>query len=347
MKRTLYILSALLLVACGVAAAAIGVGFLGRVHPAFDSLSHFRLHLAALLGVGATGLISTGFRREAFAGLALATAAFFVTPGTWLDTVAGNQAKASATPDERATYRLLHLNARFDNPDPERFLSLIARIRPDVVTVNEVSSMWRQRLETLAAAYPHRIVCDARGLVGGVAILSRRPFAKGTSPECVDGGTLAVASVDFAGQPVSVAALHLYWPWPFEQPAQIDRIAPRLSDLPDAAILTGDFNAARWSETVRKIAAAARMEDAGPVGPSWLPRALPDMFRRSVGLGIDHVLAGTGLVITRIERADDVGSDHLPVVTEFWVPMKPRPEASDTTVVLEPREGAAILSPGA
>lgn len=347
MKRTFHVLSVLLLVACGVAAAAIGLGFLGRFHPAFDSLSHFRLHLAAFLAIGATGLISTGFRREAFAGLALATAAFFVTPGTWLDTVAGNQAKASATPDERATYRLLHLNARFDNPDPGRFLSLIARLRPDVVTVNEVSGMWRQRLETLASAYPHRIVCDARGLVGGVAILSRRPFAEGSSPECVDGGTLAVASVDFAGQPVSVAALHLYWPWPFEQPAQIDRIAPSLYGLSDAAILTGDFNAARWSQTVRTIAAASRMEDAGPVGPSWLPRVLPDVLRRSVGLGIDHVLAGTGVVVTSVERLDDVGSDHLPVMTEFWVPTQPKPEASDSTVVLRPGKGAATSPPGA
>ena len=347
MKRVFSVLSVLLLVACGGAAAAIGFGFFGWLHPAFDSLSHFRLHLAALLAIGAAGLIASGFRREAFAGIALATGAFFVTPGTYLDTVAGNQAKASATPEERATYRLLHLNARFDNPQPERFLSLIARLRPDVVTVNEVSAMWRQRLKTLSAAYPHRIICDARGLVGGVAILSRRPFARGSSPECVDGGTLAVASVDFAGHQVSVAALHLYWPWPFEQQAQIDRIAPRLSGLPDAAILTGDFNAARWSETLRKVAAAARMEDVGPVGPSWLPRALPDMLRRSVGLGIDHVLAGTGLIVTRIERAEDVGSDHLPVVTDFWVPAHPEPEASGTTVVLKPGEGAAIASPGA
>ena len=92
MKRTFYVLSVLLLAACGVTAASIGLGFLGRFHPAFDSLSHFRLYLAALVAVGAAGLISTGFRREAFAGLALATAAFFLTPGTWLDTVAGNQA---------------------------------------------------------------------------------------------------------------------------------------------------------------------------------------------------------------------------------------------------------------
>lgn len=347
MKRAATVLSVFLLIVCGVAAAAIGLGFLGRFHPAFDSFSHFRLHLAVLLAVGAFGLIAAGFRREAFAGLALATGAAFVTPGTWFDNAISNQAKASAVPDDRATYRLLHLNARYDNPDPGRFLSLVARLRPDVVTVNEVSGMWRQRLETLSAAYPYRVFCDAGSKVGGVAILSRRPFADGAAAECIDGGTLAVAPIDFAGQIVTVAALHLYWPWPFEQPAQVERIAPRLSQMPDAAILAGDFNAARWSETFSKIAAAARMEDAGPVGPSWLPRSLPDALRRVAGLGIDHVLAGSGLIVTRLERADGVGSDHLPVLTEFWMPPEARPEAAGTTVVLRPGEPAATSSPGA
>ena len=347
MKRAVTVLSLLLLVACGIAAAAIGLGFLGRFHPAFDSFSHFRLHLAALLAVGAFGLIPAGFRREAFAGLALATGAAFVTPGTWFDNAISNQAKASAAPDDRATYRLLHLNARFDHPEPGRFLSLIARLRPDVVTVNEVSGMWRQRLETLSASYPYTVFCDAGSKVGGVAILSRRPFAKGAAAECIDGGTLAVAPIDFAGQIVTVAALHLYWPWPFEQPAQVERIAPRLSQLPDAAILAGDFNAARWSQTFSKIAASSRLEDAGPVGPSWLPRSLPDALRRATGLGIDHVLAGAGVIVTKLERAQDVGSDHLPVLTEFWVPSNAKPEASGTTVVMKPVERAATSSPGA
>ncbi|MCR5858951.1 endonuclease/exonuclease/phosphatase family protein [Mesorhizobium sp. J428] len=343
MTRAATVLSLLLLVVCGVAAAAIGLGFLGRLHPALDSFSHFRLHLAALLAVGAFGLIPAGFRREAFAGLALATGAVFVTPGTWFDNAISNQAKASAAPDDRATYRLLHLNARFDHSEPGRFLSLIARLHPDVVTVNEVSAMWRQRLETLSAAYPYSTFCDARGEVGGVAILSRRPLAQGATGECIDGGTLAIAPIDFAGEIVTVAALHLYWPWPFEQPAQVERIAPRLSQLPDATILAGDFNAARWSQTFSKIAASSRLEDAGPVGPSWLPRSLPDALRRAVGLGIDHVLAGAGVIVTKLERAEGVGSDHLPVLTEFWVPSQARPEASGTTVVLKP----AATSPGA
>ena len=42
-----------------LALAALGAGFLGRLHPAFDSLAHFRLHaiasVAVLAGLAAEG----------------------------------------------------------------------------------------------------------------------------------------------------------------------------------------------------------------------------------------------------------------------------------------------------
>jgi endonuclease/exonuclease/phosphatase (EEP) superfamily protein YafD len=347
MTRPAFALPLALAVAAGVAALAILLGFLNALHPAFDSLSHFRLHLAAGLVAAGLLLLATRFRRGGLAGIAIASICFAATPGTWLDTVGGTRANASASPPDRAVYRLLHFNARYDNPAPERFLSLIARIRPDIVTVNEVSQLWRARLETLSAAYPHRIVCDARGKVGGVAILSRRPFSPGASAECADGGTLAVADVDFAGQTVAIGALHLYWPWPFEQSQQVARLTPRLRALPDAAILAGDFNAVRWSETVRTIADAGRLGVADPVGPTWLPGGAPDALRRAAGLGIDHVLAGSGVVVTAIGRAEDAASDHLPVVVEFWLPAPAKPGQSETIVDGRGGPGLAIGSAGA
>jgi len=331
MKRSPSVyLPALLLVAAVAISIPLVLGLMNRLHPALDSLSHFRLHLAALLAVTAGLLLATRLRLEGLFAMALAAGAFIVTPGTFANLLLQSTAGASTVAGDRATYRLLHLNARFDNPQPEKFLSLIARVRPDVVTVNEVSTLWQARLEALSAAYPHRIVCDARGAVGGVAILSRRPFATGSEPECIDGGTLAVASVDFGGHVVNVAALHLYWPWPFEQPDQIARLAVRLASLPDTSLLAGDFNAVRWSAAFRQLAAAARMRDAGPVGPSWMPRYLPDGLRRIAGLGIDHVLAGDGIDIVSLERPGSAGSDHLPVLTEFSV----RGEAGGETPTL-------------
>lgn len=333
MKRFLSLTPVLILLAVVAISIPLVLGFLNRWHPAFDSLSHFRLHLAALLAVAAVLLLATRLRLEGLVALALAAGAFAVTPGTFASRLLDSPAGASGAVVDKATYRLLHLNARFDNREPEKFLSLIARLRPDVVTVNEVSALWRGRLGALAAAYPHRIVCDSRRGVGGVAILSRRPFAAGSAPECADGGMLAIARVDLGGYPVDVAALHLDWPWPFEQPGQVSRITGRLAHLPDTALLAGDFNAVRWSETFRTIAASARMRDAGPVGPSWMPGALPDSLRRIAGLGIDHVLTGDGIEIVRLERADNVGSDHLPVLTEFSVRHESRDDEASTQIV--------------
>ncbi len=329
MTRPRSLVLLLLLAACGAGGAALGLGFLGRLHPAFDTFAHFRLHLAALLAVGGVLLLMMTMRREGLAALSLAACSVIVTPGA----LPGLGSSRAALAGDHAAYRLLHLNARFDNREPELFLSLIARTRPDVVTVNEVSEMWRTRLAALDASYPYRIICRARGAVGGIAILSRRPFAAGTEPQCLAGGTLALAHLDLGGRPVAAAALHLYWPWPFEQPEQVEEIVGHLANLPDEAVLAGDFNAVRWSRAVGRIAEAGRLRDAGPVGPSWLPRRFPDLMRRTIGLGIDHVLAGDGIGIERLERVEDAGSDHLPVLAEFWLPAASAPPEERTKVV--------------
>ena len=76
---------------------------------------------------------------------------------------------------------------------------------------------------------------------------------------------MATAAIDFGGRAMTVAALHLYWPWPFEQPRQVADLAGVLSRLPDETILAGDFNAVRWGESLARIVEAGRLRDAGPV----------------------------------------------------------------------------------
>lgn len=313
-------------------------GFLGRLHPALDSFTHFRLHLAAVMGVAAMLLAFTRFRREATMALLLAGGAFLATPGTMPNALLTGQAVADDVDDTRPAYRLLHFNARFDNPQPDLFLSMVGRLRPDVITVNEVSTRWRIRLETLAAAYPHSVYCRQRGNGRSVAILSRRPFVAGSTPACHIGSALATAEIDFGGTHATVGALHLLWPWPFDQPAQQRALAPLLAALPSETIIAGDFNAVRWSNTVRGIAAAGRLRDAGPVGPSWAPAKTPETLRRALGLGIDHVLVGEGVEPRAVERQADAGSDHLPVLMEFSLPPPRRP----TVDVAAARAGAGL-----
>jgi endonuclease/exonuclease/phosphatase (EEP) superfamily protein YafD len=303
----------------GVLAAAGGItfGYLGWLHPAFDSFSHFRIHLAVGLLVLVIPLLVLRFLPEAgFAALLGATAIFQTTGAPFAAGPGSAQAIGVETP---AVYTLLQLNLRFDNPEPARALSLIGELRPDVVTLNEVSDMWIAKLDPLKSAYPYRLICPPPAHVGGSAILSRRPFAQDFEPTCADRGSFARAKLDFGGSGVEIAALHLGWPWPFEQPWQLPQLEPVLAEIADTAILAGDFNAAPWSQTTRRVAEASGTRILRGIGPTWLSYRLPESARGWIGLPIDQVLVKGGVVPASLKALDNAGSDHLPVLLEFTV----------------------------
>lgn len=292
-------------------------GFLGHIHPALDSIAHFRLHVAVAMMAFAALLLVTRFWKEALLsivfGLAAISAAlgYSIIPG--LGPVhAGFQPK----PEERATYRLLQLNLRFNNAEPGNVLSLIGSLRPDIITVQEVSVMWQEKLGLLKAAYPYQFVCDGWGRVGGVAILSRRPFEEGSKPECLEDGSFARATVDLAGRSVDIASVHLHWPWPHGQSQQLDRLAEPLSQLSTDAILAGDLNATPWSAAAHRLAEAGQFGPIPVLGPTWLHHRLPDWLRFA-GLPIDQTFAKGAVTIHSAVTLDAVGSDHLPILLEL------------------------------
>ncbi|WP_336057903.1 endonuclease/exonuclease/phosphatase family protein [Nitratireductor sp. CH_MIT9313-5] len=298
-----------------LATVPLVMGFWGALHPAFDALSHFRIHLAVLIAVLALPVVFLrGWRMIGLMAMALAVASVTATLSTLSP---ASEATAAESEGIGARYRLLQMNLRFDNKTPKAVLSLIGRSNADVVTLNEVSSEWQEELGFIKGAYPHQVICQARARVGGVAILSRRPFMHPATAQCHERGSLATASVMLGDRTVTVAALHLGWPWPFGQHEQVERARPTLENLGKTAILSGDFNAAPWSETVRRVSNAGDLSLTEMVGPTWLARPLPDTLRRIAGLPIDHVLAKGNVEIHEITRLGDAGSDHLPVLVEF------------------------------
>jgi endonuclease/exonuclease/phosphatase (EEP) superfamily protein YafD len=307
-------------------------GFFGRLHPAFDSLSHFRVHVAAaLILVALPLLLSRSFRWHGALAAGLGGWAILNVAGTSLVPGLGPvQAAYGPKDDINPVYRLIHLNLRYDNPEPNKVVSLIGRLRPDILTLNEVSSMWAEKLALLSRAYPHRIVCRIDNHAGGVAILSLRPFAADAERGCLEGGTFATAIVDLGGRFVEVGALHLHWPWPADQAEQIDNIEPRLGEMSKTSILAGDLNAVPWSAASASIAEAAAMEPVGPAGPTWLYRKLP-AFLRFAGLPIDRIFAKGEVVVHSVDTLAAVGSDHLPVLVEFSLaPAEPESDAPRT-----------------
>ncbi|MCR4267454.1 endonuclease/exonuclease/phosphatase family protein [Nitratireductor sp. ZSWI3] len=288
-------------------------GYWGRLHPAFDAMAHFRLHLAFLLALLAVPLLLFhGWRRIGMAAVVLGIAALASTLAPGMKT-----APASAADVPAARYRLLQMNLRYDNASPKKLFSLIGEVRPDVVTLNEVSRMWVEELKFLEATYPYRIICPPPARIGGVAILSRRPFLHPAAASCHDRGSMAVASVNFGGTFVDVAALHLGWPWPYEQKDQVQRVIPAVRQLGKTAILAGDLNAAPWSATARRLEAAGQMRIIAGIGATWFAPSFPTSIRRIAGLPIDNIFTKGGIVPISVRRMEDAGSDHLPVLFEF------------------------------
>ena len=292
---------------------ALFLGFLNAWHPAFDTLSHFRAHLAVLLGLTALPFLLASCWMEATAVLALAMVSL-ISISSPIALLGFTSVRAASEPADNppTVYRLLQLNLLFDNRNPDKVFSLIGRTQPDVVTFNEVSEKWMLALGGLSAVYPYRLLCPP------LAILSRRSFGPIASQRCYD-ETLAMVAINFGGHEVTVAAMHLGWPWPYSQLQQVDEVAPALRTLPGTVILAGDLNAAEWSVAASRVAETGQLTLVPGVGPTWLYRSLPNWLRPWIGLPIDHVLFKGNVVIHSAKVQEEAGSDHLPVLVEFSV----------------------------
>jgi endonuclease/exonuclease/phosphatase (EEP) superfamily protein YafD len=313
------ILTWLSLLACSGIVAILAAGFFGSVHPALDSLAHFRAHLAIVLIVAAlplfwTELLKAGALLIAVGLLCVAT----TSGGVPVPRIGVAYGALLAKPADRPVYTLLQANLRYDNPDMNALLSAVGRLRPDVMTLDEVSVAWREKLTLLKAAYPYQLFCPFPNGLWGSGIVSRRPFAPDTTPGCDPRGGLALARIDFGGTQIDVAALHLGWPWPFPQARELSYLAPYLARIGSTAILAGDLNATPWSHTAARVAGEGGLTLMPSTGPTWLHYGLP-RWLLFCGLPIDNVFAKGNVEVHSIAHGEDIASDHIPLVVAFSI----------------------------
>lgn len=301
----------LILAAAIVVSVPLILGFFGRLHPALDSLAHFRAHLAILLGLFALPLVMGPLWLNGVVALGLAIAAFATTYGA---TSSISSAQASDNASGAPIYRLLQLNVHPRNQTPDEVIALIRRTNPDFLALQEVAGQWPEKLDAIREAYPYDIRCQS----GSAAFFSRHPLVGGTQAECKANGDLAVATLDLDGRRLDVGSIHLKWPWPKRQPAQIEAMAPDLAVIGPTAILAGDLNATPWSKAAIDVAASSGMTRVERVGPTWIFRAWPRFLVR-FGLPIDQVMSKGAVRVKSARTLESVGSDHLPTLIEFSI----------------------------
>ncbi|MEP6563955.1 MAG: endonuclease/exonuclease/phosphatase family protein [Mesorhizobium sp.] len=291
-------------------AVLLAGGFLNALHPALDSISHFRLHLAVVLVLSLSVFSWRGARMVGLGALlcgVLAISANFPIGRIF--------ASATVSRDKAHVFRLLQINIRYNNPEPAVLLAMIRSTQADVVTLEEVNDHWVEELAWLDDYYPHKLVCGVRP-TDGVAILSRRSFDPARPPTCIANSSFAAASIDFEGKTATVAAIHLKWPWPFPQHDQIEAFTPEIGRFGSNALLAGDFNATPWSAAMGRIANAGRLTLVPSLGPTWSPYSLPSLLR-SAGLPIDQLLYKGDIAISSVRKTGAPGSDHSALIVDF------------------------------
>lgn len=281
-----------ILILAGLLAAALAGGYGGALHPLGDSLAVFRLQIAGLLALACGAALALGARRAGALGLAVAFVA-----GAPILTAMGGGVGAAPAPQ----LMLYQKNLLFRRGPPEPLLADIAAAEPDLLTFQEVSGANTAILAALAPGWPTQVICPF-GTVGGVAVAARWPVVPG-SERCEERLGLVSVRVETPAGPVTLASLHLHWPWPYDQAAQRDRLMPALAALEPPVVIGGDFNMVPWSHTLRQVQAATGTARAGRAWNSF-PR-----FGPLVPLPIDHVLAPSGWSSLSQRRAL-LGSDH-------------------------------------
>lgn len=281
----------------GVVAAAIGfllAGYLGALHPAFDSVGVFRLY--ALGAVLMALLMVVALRRWR---MALVSGAVLLLAGT-LMVPYGN-----APTLEQGDLRVMQSNLLFLNSARE--LGPYARqAAADVITLQEVTHRSQPSLQAMRKDYPHQIFCGFAS-VGGVAILSKYPAL---SSGCERGEGMAWLRIETPRGPFTIVVLHLHWPWPYQQAEQLAKLIPQLESLPRPIVVAGDFNMVPWSNTVQRIEAATDTQIIPGI------RFSLNLYEGVVRLPIDHVLIPKGTV-GRAEIGPQLGSDHQSVLAQI------------------------------
>ncbi|MEM7214802.1 MAG: endonuclease/exonuclease/phosphatase family protein [Pseudomonadota bacterium] len=290
------------------------LGFLNWTHPAFDTISHFRLHLSA--GLMVCTVLLTGFGKFRFAVVTLSAAAigiWFAADGTRLTE------RTIQAAEGKPVYTMFHFNLLWLNRKKQHVINRILEIDPDIISLSEASTQWKPALRKLESRWKFNAHCPEWHVRGGVRIYSRWPLDHSEDFCGEYGSFLRTKAVLGNKERITVGSVHTRWPWPASGPRQVENLVPEIAKTGPDALITGDFNATTWSWSVQRFAAAGNLRIHSGIGGTWIFGALPKPVVNTIGLPIDNVMTKGRIRVLSVKTLEEMGSDHLPLLVSFQV----------------------------
>ncbi|MEH6756666.1 MAG: endonuclease/exonuclease/phosphatase family protein [Parasphingorhabdus sp.] len=220
---------------------------------------------------------------------------------------------------ENTILKIISFNLNKNNSSPAKAAQWIIKQAPDAIVLLESDREGAKVAKLLARQFPVQYDCRGDGACSTV-ILLKSPAIEvkyhGVGDTENRKALSAVTAKIWVGDsPLSLTAVHLPHPWPLGEPRKyINELVSNTDIFDGRRLLVGDFNNVPWSFSMQNLAANMRLRLASGAAPTW---SAIDAMRPL--LALDQVYAGDCVNIISTSVGPPLGSDHLPVITEFWI----------------------------
>jgi endonuclease/exonuclease/phosphatase (EEP) superfamily protein YafD len=293
-----------------VVGTATVLGLLDRFYWPFELADVFRLQYLVVLVAAALGALVLRRRQLAAVAAAFAAVNLAVLGVSLIPTVTAAPGPAAGS------LRLLVANVEVGNRDFAAVERLVARARPDVFGVTELTQPMADHLARALPAYRARIV-RTRHDAYGIGLYSRRPLLDARVVHLpANGPPTIVARVLVAGEPVTVFVTHVHTPFAGSiHVRQLHALAH--ASLGKRVAVCGDFNSPPWSAPMRRFASNAGLRDLYG-GHAWAAYSWPT-WSSLLRVPLDNCFVGSGVVVRAHRDGRGDGSDHRPLVVDLAV----------------------------
>lgn len=287
-------------------------GYLGEINLIFELSSHFKLQY---LLVGLSTLIFFALVRSKKIWLLVSGFCIVINLAEIVPWYFPAPAFAGTTPGQQL--RILHSNVLTNNRRYSGVISLVKAEQPDIAVFVEVSTSWARELAVLSEMFPYSLQQQESENFGS-AIYSKLPLENSSIQGFSSSRKSLLADVKFQGKTISLILTHPSVP--IKQYSFIDRnqqlaaIGEYAAQVKNPLIVVGDFNTTMWSPFYKNMVKTAKLRNVRSgfgLLPTW-PTFMPLVY-----IPIDHFLVSKEIGVLNIRTGRNVGSDHLPLITDL------------------------------
>lgn len=302
------------IIAATVNAVLSIVGYLGEFNIFFELSSHFKLQY---LLVGFSTFIFFALVRSKKIWLLVSAFCLIINLAEIVPWYFPAPAVAGTTPGHNL--RILHSNVLRANRRYSEVISLVKAEQPDIAVFVEVNSTWARELSVLSEIFPYSSTQQESERFGS-AIYSKLPLENSSVKAFSNQRKSLSADVKFQGKIISLILAHPTVPVKQEsfinRNKQLAAIGEYAAQVKNPLIVVGDLNTTMWSPFYKNMVKTGNLRNARSgfgILPTW-PTFMPLAY-----IPIDHFLVSKEIGVLKIRTGRNVGSDHLPLITDLAI----------------------------